>query len=310
MEGRRRRANRAYVATVVLLIGMVAMAAAGQERPQSQTSSQQTTLVDWVKFSPEGARFSVSLPAPATQKVKEDDTGLKIHYYKLTTGAIEYQVVWFANARLGAPQGAPVNAFFPRGLEEILQSALQAGKKDMVTSHQEDITLNGYSGRESTIESATGQIDAKGFLAGRDFIIGAVLHPKEERASADAKRFLESLSLSRLSVASGPQLLPGTAPDPSPGTNVDRRPIPLNAPRPEYTDKARDNKVQGVIRLRVLVGADGMVKDVRLASHLPDGLDEMAMLAARRMRFRPALKSGQPVAFWIAVEIEFNLREK
>jgi protein TonB len=310
MEARRRRAQRVYVATVVLLIGMVAMVAPGQDRPPSQISGQQTALVQWVKFSPEGARFSVSLPAPPTQKVKDDDTGLKIHYYKLTTGAIEYQVVWFANARLGAPQGAPLNALFPRGLEEILQSARQAGKKDMVTSHQEDVTFDGCSGRESTIESATDQIDAKGFLAGFDFIMVAVLHPKEEQASADAKRFLASLSLSHLSVAGGPQLLPETAPGPSPRTDVDRRPIPLNAPKPDYTDLARNNRVQGVIRLRVLVGADGLVKDVRLASHLPDGLDEMAVLAARRMRFTPALKSGQPVAFWIAVEIEFNLREK
>ena len=302
--------KRIYVATVALMIGMAAMVVAGQERPPSQNNGGQTGAADWVKFSPEGARFSLLLPGLPAEKTYDGDGGLKAHHYKLRAGAIEYQVVWFEDAPGGKIQRTPLSALFPLGLNGILTSARQDGEKEMVTSHQEDIKLDGYSGRESTIESATGQIDAKGFLAGRDFIMVAVLHPKEERASADAKRFLESLSLSRLSVAGGPQLLPGTAPDPSPGTNVDRRPIPLNAPRPEYTDKARDNKVQGVIRLRVLVGADGMVKDVRLASHLPDGLDEMAMLAARRMRFRPALKSGQPVAFWIAVEIEFNLREK
>ena len=45
MAARRRRAQRVYVATAVLLIGMVAMVVTGQERPPSQTSGQQTVLV-------------------------------------------------------------------------------------------------------------------------------------------------------------------------------------------------------------------------------------------------------------------------
>ena len=302
--------SRICVATVVLMIGMVAMVVTGQERPPSQNKIGQTDAADWVKFSPEGARFFLLLPRLPAEKIYDGDGGLKAHHYKLRVGAIEYQVVWFADAPDGEVHEAPLNVLFSLGLEGILTSARQDGKKEMVTTHQEEITLNGYSGREATIESATDQIDAKGFLAGRDFIMVAVLHPKEEHAFADAKQFLESLSLSRHSIASGPQLLPGTAPAPSTRTDIDRRPIPLNVPRPDYTDLARNNRVQGVIRLRVLVGADGVVKDVRLASHLPDGLDEMAVQAAYRMRFRPALKSGQPVNFWQSVEVEFNLGQK
>jgi len=91
-------------------------------------------------------------------------------------------------------------------------------------------------------------------------------------------------------------------------TEVDSRPVALNRPRPNYTEDARKNKVQGVIRARALIGADGSVKDVRLVSHLPDGLDEEAILAVKQMRFRPATKSGQPVNFWQMLEVEFNLR--
>jgi TonB family protein len=91
-------------------------------------------------------------------------------------------------------------------------------------------------------------------------------------------------------------------------TEVDTRPVALNRPRPNYTEDARKNKVQGVIRARALIGADGSVKDVRLVSHLPDGLDEEAILAVKQMRFRPAMKSGQPVNFWQMLEVEFNLR--
>jgi TonB family protein len=91
-------------------------------------------------------------------------------------------------------------------------------------------------------------------------------------------------------------------------TAVDQRPVPLNAPQPQYTKEARDNKIQGVVIMRVLVGADGTVKQVRVTRGLPDGLDEQAIQAAHQLRFRPAMKGGQPVAFWHSIQIEFNLK--
>jgi TonB family protein len=91
-------------------------------------------------------------------------------------------------------------------------------------------------------------------------------------------------------------------------TAVDQRPVALNAPQPQYTKEARDNKVQGIVIMRVLVGADGTVKQTRIMRGLPDGLDEKAIQAAYQLRFRPAMKGGQPVAFWQSIQIEFNLR--
>ncbi|HKQ09206.1 MAG TPA: TonB family protein [Blastocatellia bacterium] len=91
-------------------------------------------------------------------------------------------------------------------------------------------------------------------------------------------------------------------------TVVDQKPVPLNSPQPRYTEEARKNKIQGVVIARVLVGADGAVKQARIVRGLPDGLDEQAIQAAYQLRFRPAMKSGQPIAFWVPVQIEFNLR--
>jgi periplasmic protein TonB len=89
---------------------------------------------------------------------------------------------------------------------------------------------------------------------------------------------------------------------------VDSKPIALNEPRPLYTEEARKNKIQGNVRARILVGSDGSVKQCRLTTHLPDGLDEQAIAAAYKLRFRPAIKDGRPVSFWVNVEIGFNLR--
>ena len=93
-----------------------------------------------------------------------------------------------------------------------------------------------------------------------------------------------------------------------PATNVDQQPILLNNPVPRYTEEARKNKIQGTVTARVLIGADGSVKQVKIVRGLPDGLDEQAIQAAYQLRFRAAMKSGQPVAFWKNVLIEFNLR--
>ncbi|HUK91335.1 MAG TPA: energy transducer TonB [Blastocatellia bacterium] len=90
--------------------------------------------------------------------------------------------------------------------------------------------------------------------------------------------------------------------------SVDKIPRPLNKPRPDYTEEARRNRVQGIVRARVLIGADGAVRGVDLISHLPDGLDEEAVTAIHQMRFSPAVKSGQPVAYYVTLEVEFNLR--
>ncbi|HJZ69260.1 MAG TPA: energy transducer TonB [Blastocatellia bacterium] len=90
---------------------------------------------------------------------------------------------------------------------------------------------------------------------------------------------------------------------------VDTRPILLNEPRPLYTEEARKNKVQGVVRVRVLVDERGTVREVRITRGLPDGLNEQAVRAAYQMRFAPAMKNGRPVSYWLSnVEIEFNLR--
>lgn len=90
---------------------------------------------------------------------------------------------------------------------------------------------------------------------------------------------------------------------------VDARPVLLNNPQPLFTEAARKNKVQGVVRVRILVDTTGAVREVVLTRGLPDGLNEQAIRAAYQMRFRPATKNGQPVAFWVNnVEVEFNLR--
>jgi len=101
---------------------------------------------------------------------------------------------------------------------------------------------------------------------------------------------------------------PGGSPRSASSPQLTSKPMPMNRPRPNYTEEARMQRVQGVIKASVLVGPDGIVKLVRLQNGLPAGLDEEAIRAAYEMRFRPAFSNGRPIETWVTLEIEFNLR--
>jgi len=57
----------------------------------------------------------------------------------------------------------------------------------------------------------------------------------------------------------------------------------------------------------LVVGKDGRPSSIRVRESLGMGLDERAIEAVTRWRFRAATLNGQPVATQIAVEVDFHL---
>lgn len=76
---------------------------------------------------------------------------------------------------------------------------------------------------------------------------------------------------------------------------------------PQYTDEAREAKLQGTVVLGIEVGPNGLVQDIQLRRGLGLGLDENAMDAVRQWEFSPALKDGQPVSVQATVEVNYRL---
>jgi len=60
--------------------------------------------------------------------------------------------------------------------------------------------------------------------------------------------------------------------------------------------------------MRILIGAEGKVIKVTARTTLPDWLTEEAIRAAYELKFEPARKDGQAVAYWMPVVVEFNLK--
>lgn len=78
-------------------------------------------------------------------------------------------------------------------------------------------------------------------------------------------------------------------------------------PQPVYTDDARALKLEGEVLLEVMFGANGTLHVNRVVKGLGHGLDEAATAAANKMRFKPALRNGQPVDSTAIVHVVFRI---
>jgi TonB family protein len=81
----------------------------------------------------------------------------------------------------------------------------------------------------------------------------------------------------------------------------------LSKPRPVYTAKARQLKIEGEVLLDVTFGADGTLRVQRVDRGLGHGLDEAAIRAAQQIHFRPARRDGQPFDTVAVLHIVFEL---
>ena len=62
--------------------------------------------------------------------------------------------------------------------------------------------------------------------------------------------------------------------------------------------------------MSVVVDAEGKPRNARVIRALGAGLDEKAVEAVNKYRFRPAMKDGVPVPVMITVQVNFKLYEK
>jgi len=84
-------------------------------------------------------------------------------------------------------------------------------------------------------------------------------------------------------------------------------PVPLYKPEPEYSEEARKAKYQGTVVLYIEVDTAGKARNLRVVRSLGLGLDEKAIEAVEKWKFRPGYKDGKPVVVAATVEVNFRL---
>ena len=76
---------------------------------------------------------------------------------------------------------------------------------------------------------------------------------------------------------------------------------------PEYSEEARKAKFQGTVVLFIVVDEHGNPRDLKVIRPLGLGLDQKAIEAVEKWKFRPGMKDGHPVPVQATIEVNFRL---
>lgn len=76
---------------------------------------------------------------------------------------------------------------------------------------------------------------------------------------------------------------------------------------PEYTEEARAAKFNGDVLLYVEIGTDGQAYNFKVIRSLGLGLDEKAIEAVKKWKFKPGYLNGQPVRVGATIQVSFRL---
>jgi TonB family protein len=93
----------------------------------------------------------------------------------------------------------------------------------------------------------------------------------------------------------------------APVTTIQTMPKRKNSPMPEYTKEMRENRIQGVVRVNLLIDIDGRVKKAVVLDDLGYGSKEKVFEACLKLEFEPAMRNGEPVAVWYPFSFRFEL---
>jgi TonB family protein len=139
----------------------------------------------------------------------------------------------------------------------------------------------------------------KGTVASADFGNGIATGGKGDGRSGGAGVSTGGFGAEQV-VHSGPKIAQASGPATTPVEITFK-------PQPVYTDEARGLKLEGEVLLEVMFEANGTLHVNRVVRGLGHGLDEAAVAAANKMRFKPALRMGQPVDSTAIVHVTFQM---
>lgn len=139
---------------------------------------------------------------------------------------------------------------------------------------------------------------------GYDPYTGSIRVYKDQTATLNARltESTETVEQSRAPVLSQVELTPGTFVSLDPEITP---PKPITKTVVKYPDEAKNENLEGIVRLSILVTETGEVIDSKVVQSVDPILDEAASKGVRQWVYEPATKKGHPVSVWIPVSISF-----
>ncbi len=84
-------------------------------------------------------------------------------------------------------------------------------------------------------------------------------------------------------------------------------PVVLYQPEPEFSEEARKAKVAGNVLVYLQVDEQGRPQHVHVVRGIGMGLDEKAVEAVKRYKFKPAMENGRPVTVELQIDVNFQI---
>lgn len=81
----------------------------------------------------------------------------------------------------------------------------------------------------------------------------------------------------------------------------------LETAKPVYSMEMIENKVEGTVKLKLLVGTDGLIKEYIILNDLGHGTHKAIYTALIKMKFSAARKNKKRVSVWIETTLYFRL---
>ncbi len=92
-----------------------------------------------------------------------------------------------------------------------------------------------------------------------------------------------------------------------PGGDV-RAPRLRKEVKPQYSERAKREKIEGEVLMECVVKADGTVGDIKIVKSLDPDLDRAAVDAAKQWEFEPGTRNGKPVNVLVTIAMGFTLK--
>lgn len=293
----------AHLTRILLLLCTIAMATSGvmgqvgpgQEPQQRKAPDPQS----WQRYTVKGEEFSVTLPTvPAMLTLKAFQPRIQKQRRERRLKAAADGVIYMVNVFENPKPNQSLDEFIAEQ-NKTIGSGLTL---------ERDLTVGGITGKEYSSRNNTPATTVQFFASEKRLYSFAATGSSADNVAV--KHFFSSIALGKKTEGTKVEDGPGVPLEYEKiyiGREVDTKARLLTKPEPNYTQKAREYEITGVVVLKVVFSASGQVTNIRTVQGLPYGLTERAIAAARKIKFVPATKDGRYVSMWIQLEYNFNL---
>ena len=194
-----------------------------------------------------------------------------------------------------------------RGCDAVVEVRKAQFKKGIIEVWLEDVgspSIPGKSQKACTAPDLQTKLRISGFHAqdpssSLEEFLNKTLQTPEGYLLVEGVAFnfpAESSVVPEVDLTTGVKKLPGITP-----------PHPLLIVNAEYNERARREKIQGVVVVQCDIGTDGRPHNDQILSSVDKSLDQATLRAISLYRFEPAQKDGHAVAARIKIEMSFRL---